>query len=185
MNETLKAIMERNSCRDFTGEKPSDEQIKTIVEAALAAPSAMNRMPWHVVFINDKAIVDELDAEGMGILEATGDDALKARMRDRGGRLFYNAPCIAVILQDGSKWGALDSGIMCQNITLAAQSLGLSSCIVGMAGIPLNGPKAAEYRERFKFPEGYEFIVGVLFGAANTGKAPHELNMAKVTNIGG
>ena len=53
MNETLKTIAERYSCRDFAETPLTSEQIKAIVDAALAAPSAMNNQPWHVIMITD------------------------------------------------------------------------------------------------------------------------------------
>jgi hypothetical protein len=31
------------------------------------------------------------------------------------------------------------------------------------------------------FPEGYEFGIAILVGAAKSGKAPHELDMGKVS----
>jgi len=183
MNEVLKTIAARYSCRDFKDTPLTDEQIKAITEAALAAPSAMNRQPWHIVFVTDKAIVDEFDTEGMSILAAAEDKAGYERMMARGGKLFYNAPSLVFILSDGSAWGSLDSGILCQNITLAAQSLGLATCIVGMAGVPISGPKGDDFKKRLKFPEGHEFAVGVLVGVPNTGKEPHELDMSKATII--
>ena len=184
MNETLKNIMARNSCRDFKATPLTDDQIKAIADAALAAPSAMNRQPWHVVIVKDKSIIDELDKEGMGILAAAEDKAGYQRMMDRGGKLYYNAPCLVYILSDSSAWAPLDCGIMCQNITLAAQSLGLSSCIVGMANMPLTGPRGEEFKKRMKFPDGYVFGIGVLVGAPNAGKEPHELDYAKITYVG-
>jgi hypothetical protein len=39
MNETLKTIMERSSCRDFEGTALSHEQVRSVVEAGLAAQS--------------------------------------------------------------------------------------------------------------------------------------------------
>ena len=184
MNEVLKTIADRNSCRDFADTPLTEDQIKAIADAALAAPSAMNRMPWHITMITDKAIVDELNDEGMGILAANEDKAMYDRMMSRGGKLLYNAPCLVVITNDGSHYATLDSGILCQNITLAAQSLGLTTCVVGMAGIPLNGPRSEEFRKRLKFPDGYAFAIGVLVGTAITGKEPHELDKTKITFIG-
>ena len=184
MNEVLKTIAARNSCRDFADTPLTAEQIKAIADAALAAPSAMNRMPWHITVITDKKIVDELNDEGTGILAAAEDKAGYNRMMDRGGKMFYNAPCLVIITNDGSGYAAIDSGILCQNITLAAQSLGLTTCIVGMAGVPLNGPRADEYKKRLKLPDGYKFCIGVLVGTAITGKEPHELDESRITYIG-
>lgn len=183
MKETLKNIAERNTCRDFAGTPLTDSQIEDLVNAALAAPSARNLQPWHVIVLKDKALIDELDDEGMKILGAEEDKSTYETMMARGGKLLYNAPCMFIILSDGSKWGTLDSGILCQTVVLAAQSLGLGSCIVGMAGVPINGPRSEEFRKRFKFPEGYDFSIGVLIGEANSGKEPHEHDRSKVTYI--
>ena len=183
MNETIKNIMERNSCRDFKGTPLTDEQLKAVVDAALAAPSAMNRQPWHLVVVKDKALIDEMDAAGMEIIAAAEDKTMYDRMKERGGKLLYNAPCLIYILSDGSAWGQLDRGILCENIAIAAQSLGLSTCIVGMANMPLTGSRGDEFKARMNFPEGYVFGIGVLVGTPNTGKEPHELDYSKVTYV--
>jgi len=183
MNETLKNIAERFSCRDFADTPLTDEQVGTLVDAALAAPSAMNLQPWHVIVVRDKALIDEMDAYGMSELEKEYDKATFDRMMSRGGKLFYNAPFMMIILSDQSKWNMMDSGILSQNVVLAAQSIGLGTCIVGMARVPLSGPRGDEFIKRLKFPEGYDFAISVIVGEIRSGKAPHELDRGKVTYI--
>ena len=183
MNEILKTIAERNSCRDFKDTPLTDEQVDAIVNAALAAPSGMNRQPWHLVVVRDKAIIDELDSVGMGMLAAAEDKSGYQRFMDRGGKLLYNAPCLVYVLSDGSMWAPMDCGILVENIALAAQSLGLSSCIVGMAGLPLTGERGGEFTKRMNFPDGYVFGIGILVGVPNAGKEPHELDPGKVTYV--
>ena len=183
MNETLKAIVERYSCRDFADTPLTDAQIQTIAEAAVAAPSAMNRQPWHIIVITDKALINELDDESMGILAAAEDKSGYERIMSRGGKIFYNAPSLFVITSDGSKYAALDSGIMCQNIVLAAQSLGLGSCVIGMLRIPLSGPRGGEFKKRLQFPDGYEFAISIIAGTAKSGKEPHEPDKGKVSYV--
>src|SRR5262245_1648590 len=46
---TLRAV------REFTDEPVSDEQIGTLLELAVCAPSGGNRQPWHFVVIRDTA----------------------------------------------------------------------------------------------------------------------------------
>ena len=183
MNETLKTIAQRYSCRDFADTPVTDEQVETIVKAGLAAPSGNNSQPWHIIIIRDKAFLDGYDVEGMSILAAMEDKTMYERMMGRGGKLIYNTPCMAMILSNGAPPAMLDCGILCQTVVLAAQSLGLNTCVVGMGGIPLKGAKGKEYKERLKFPEGYDYAIGVLIGTGNSGKEPHELDMAKVTYI--
>jgi nitroreductase len=183
MNETLKTIMDRYSCRDFADTPLTDEQVKAIAEAAAASPSALNRQPWHIIMVTDKALIDELDADGMGIMAVAEDKSAYERFMSRGGKLFYNAPCMVMAASDGSEWAAMDCGILSQNVTLAAHSLDLGSVICGMARIPLAGPRGDEWKQRLCFPDGYGFGIAVLVGTAKSGKAPHELDMRKVTFV--
>ena len=183
MNETLKTIADRYSCRDFKDTPLTDEQANAIVEAALAAPSGVNRQPWRIIIVKDKALIDEINDAGVEVLAAAEDKSGYERIMSRGGKMFYNAPCLALILSDGSDWAPIDCGILCQNIALAAHSIGLGSCIVGMAGVPLKGPRGEEFKKRLQFPEGFKFCIGILVGTVNTGKEPHELDRSKVTYI--
>ena len=183
MNEVIKAIRERNSCRDFNGAPLTGEQVKTLVEAALAAPSGMNRQPWHVIVVTDKDMIDELDAGCMKTLAAAEDKSGYERIMSRGGKIFYNAPFMMIVTTGREGGSPMDCGILSENVALAAHSLGLGNVICGMAGIPFSGAGASEAKKKFKFPEGHEFSIAVLAGAANSGKAPHELDMAKVTYI--
>ncbi|MCL2387019.1 MAG: nitroreductase family protein [Defluviitaleaceae bacterium] len=181
MNEVLKAIGERFTCRDFCSEALSAEQINALVTAALASPSAMNLQPWHIVVVTDAAFIDELDAAAMEHVKK--DAEWHKRMMERGGKVFYNAPCIIFIAQDGSEAAPLDCGIVSQNIALAAHSMGLGSVICGMARIPLSGDSGAGFLERLQFPEGYSFGMSVCVGKIKSGKAPHEIDANKVTYI--
>jgi len=181
MNETLKTIMSRFSCRDFADTPLTDEQIKALTDAALASPSAMNRQPWHVIMITDKALIDELDTEGMNVLCAAEDKSGYERIMARGGKIFYNAPCMVMVASDGSDYASMDCGILSQNVSLAAHSLGLGSVICGMAGIPLSGSRGDEFKKRMQFSDGYDFGIAILVGTVKTAKEPHELDMGKVT----
>ena len=181
MNEVLKAISDRYSCRDFSPEALGKEQVDELVKAALAAPSAMNLQPWHIIAVTDKALIEELDDE---IMEFVKKDAeWYKRMQERGGKALYDAPCMIFIASNGSDAAPLDCGIVSQNVALAAHSLGLGSVICGMAGIAVNGEKSAEYKKRLKFPEGYSFGMAVCVGKVKSGKTPHELDMNKVTYV--
>lgn len=43
----LENIFTRKSVRKFTSEPVSDKQVETLLKAAMAAPSAMNKQPWR------------------------------------------------------------------------------------------------------------------------------------------
>jgi nitroreductase len=133
--------------------------------------------------ITDKALIDEMDVESMSILRADEDRSTYELFMERGGKIFYDAPCMMMVASDGSDWANMDCGIVSQNVSLAAHSLGLGSVICGMARIPLSGPRGDEFKERMQFPKGYVFGVAILFGKVKSGKEPHELDRGKVTFI--
>lgn len=158
--------------------------MQALVEAALAAPSAMNLQPWQLIVITNKALIDALDDEAMSIIAKEEDQSRYNRIMERGGKIFYNAPCMFIVLkEESSKWGDMDAGIMTQNIALAATSLGLDNVICAMAQIPFMGDNAKEYKEQLKWPKGYDFGMAVLIGRGNATKPPHELDMSKVIKI--
>lgn len=178
MNETLRTIAQRYSCRAYEGRLPEREKLEAIALAAVQSPSGMNRQPWQVVVITNKALIEEMDAEGMRILSENPDKSAYNRFMSRGGTLYYNAPCMFLILkQPGTE---MDTGIVSENIALAAASLGLGSVICGMAAIPFAGPKGSSFQQRVGFPEGWEFGVAVLAGYAKGPGAPHQPDLSKI-----
>jgi len=60
MNPVINNILTRVSVREFTGEKISQEQIDTLLQAALAAPSAMNHQPWAFIVITEDSLLQQL-----------------------------------------------------------------------------------------------------------------------------
>jgi nitroreductase len=56
----MKEIFERRSIRKYTGEDVSDESIKELLKAAMAAPSAGNQQPWDFIVVKDRAVLNEI-----------------------------------------------------------------------------------------------------------------------------
>jgi len=182
MNSTLKIIDARYSCRNYTDTPLTEEQIKAIAQAAVASPSAMNVQPWQIIIVKDKKMIDELDAAGMKVFGAMDDKSVYNRMTERGGKLFYNAACaVFIAIQPGAN---LDCGIVCENICIAAESMGLGSVICGLAGAIFSGEDGEKAKSTLKFPVGYTFGMSVLIGNPVEPGKPHEPDFSKVTYIG-
>ena len=58
--DAMEAIHTRRSIRQYSTEPVSEEAIKELLKAAMAAPSAGNQQPWHFIVIRDRAILDEI-----------------------------------------------------------------------------------------------------------------------------
>ncbi len=184
MNETLKVIANRYSCRDFTEEMPSDEILQKIAEAAVQAPSGINRQAWRVIVVKNKELIHDLETEGLSYLASLEDQSTYQRIMERGGRLFYGAPCMIVVPISSEPEAQLDCGILCQNIALAATSLGLGNVICGLTRTAFEyNHQCEEFSRRLGFPEGYVFGCSVLLGYAKTTKAPHDPDLNKISFI--
>lgn len=186
MNDTLKVIEKRFSCRNFNDEIPTDEELSLIAQAAIQSPSGMNRQGWQVIVVKDKELIEEMDVEGMKILADMPDQTLYNRIVARGGLLFYNAPRMIVIaIKEGNPKGAelFDGGIVAQNIVIAAQSLELANLHCGLACLVFAGEKGEEFKQRLQFPEGYECGIAILLGHTDNELAPHVPDQGKITII--
>jgi len=186
MNETLNVIAKRYSCRDFKSEMPSDEILQAIAEAAIQAPSGMNRQAWRVIVVKDKDLIKDMESEGMSYLAGMEDKSSYTRIMERGGRLFYGAPCMIVVPVDPAQYAPalIDCGILCQNITLAATSLGIANIMCGFTGLAFaSGLRSEEFSKRLGFPDGYAFGCSVLLGYAETEKPPHVPDKGKISFI--
>ena len=142
----LELASSRQSDRDFDPKlSVEDEKLRSIVEAARLAPSACNAQPWKIVVVTDP----ELRAE-----------VAKAASGQGMNKFAKTAPVHLILVEDsanitsnigsrlkGKYFPLMDIGILASYITLAAQSVGLGSCILGwfdegkmkrLLGIPKN-----------------------------------------------
>ena len=64
----LDVIFSRKSVRSYTDQPVSDEQVETMLRAAMAAPTGMNVQPWRFVVIRDQAVKDKLAGPRGGMI---------------------------------------------------------------------------------------------------------------------
>jgi nitroreductase len=184
MNDTLKTMAERYSCRSFDTRAVEREKLDAIALAAMQSPSAMNLQPWRLVVITDAELLAEMDEAAMQFLKDSGDADTYNSFMERGGKLFYNAPAMFLILKGPVPSADLDCGIVSENIALSASSLGLGNVICGMARIPFMSDKGEYFKEKVGLgKDGWEFAMAVLVGYGLVSKQPHEPDMTKVSYV--
>ncbi len=115
--ELIQTIFARRSIRRYTAKSVSESDIKAMLEAAMAAPSASNRRPWHFIVVTERQTLDKL-----------------ARVHPYGKMLFEAPLCIAVC---GDKaisprsW-VQDCSAAAENLLLAVAALGLGAVWLGV-----------------------------------------------------
>ena len=171
MSEVLQAIAKRSSTRGYTQEKLTKEELNTLIQAGLQAPTAANRQEIHITVVEGgNPILAELEADknqGRGLA-------------DLPHNFYYEAPVVLFLCGDASfYWSKLDAGIAAENIALAAEGLGLGSLIIGCVKDALYGEKKDYYAKALKFPEGYEYEIAVALGRKAVTKEPHDYSAEK------
>lgn len=187
MNDVLKTIQDRFSCRGYTDEPVSKDMVSAIAKSGLHAPSSTNLQHWELVVINNQSFVKELSDAALDVLKNDSDPSAYERIKSRGGITYYNAPCMILVLKPpyAHPNADLDCGILVQNLALSATSLGLGCVIAAMSGMPFSDqcPKSNEFKKRVGWKEGYTFGIGILLGHGKHVKEPHEIDLSKISYV--
>lgn len=115
MNEALQNVLTRRSIRAFTGQEIAHEDLALIAEAAIQAPSAMNRQLDQYTVVADRDKIERLAA---AMRKALGKDSYN----------FYKpAALILCSAPRTSRLGVDDCACAMENMFLAAHALGIGS----------------------------------------------------------
>ena len=117
----LDNIATRTSVRDYEARPVEKEKIEKMLRAAMAAPTAMNKQPWHFVVVDQRNVLDALAGTNpyakmlkkapLAIVVCGNTD----KMIEGGGRDFW--------IQDASA--------ATENLLLAAHAMGLGAVWTG------------------------------------------------------
>ncbi|MGN0341174.1 MAG: nitroreductase [Roseburia sp.] len=117
MNETLKVLETRRSCRNFKPDMVEDEKINAIVKAGTYAATGMGKQSPIIIAVTNKELRDKIAEENR-----------KIGGWDEGFDPFYGAPVILVVLADKTvRTYQYDGSLVMGNLMNAAESLGVNS----------------------------------------------------------
>jgi nitroreductase len=137
-------IMSRRSIRSYKPEQIKDEELNTILECGINAPSAMNSQSWEIRVIQKTEILQKIKGS------------------------FHNAPTLIIIASATDNFfSPVDCGLLGQNILLAAESLDIGTCVVGNFTNFLNSPEGAEVVQSLELSEGYKPLYSIAVGYKN------------------
>lgn len=150
MNTIIDAIRKRRSVRSYETKPIRREILNSIIEAGNEAPSAMNSQPWRFVVVEDKEMKRKLLNAAVPqvkkITELVKDvdperyEAIKKRYTELPDPVYYSAPTIVFVIGNG-RYAAHSCPMACENMMLAAQSLGIGSCWVGFGAMVTEDPE--------------------------------------------
>jgi nitroreductase len=115
--DALEVLFTRRSIRQYTDEPVTEEQVRTLLEAGMNAPSANNRQPWHFIVVDERQGLDAI----MGVHPHS--------------KMLAQAPLAIIVCADitrSERYWQQDCAAATENILLAARALGLGSVWLGV-----------------------------------------------------
>ena len=115
-------IMTRTSIRQYQDKAVEQEKVETMLKAGMAAPTAVNKQPWHFIVVNEKSMLEK-------IAEV-----------NHNKRMLKTAPLAIIVCGNLEKaltgnaqqYWIQDTSAATENILLAAHGLGLGAVWTGL-----------------------------------------------------
>lgn len=165
--ELSEAIYSRRAVREFTPEPIDRAQLTALIDAAVQAPSAMNRQPWSFCVVTDQAWLQHVSDAAKAHLLRTSPAGLASHhfeevLASTAFHIFYHAPALIVIsaVEEG-RWGQIDCALAAENLMLAARGAGLGTCWIGFAQQWL---ETAEGKAALGLPASHNPIAPIIVG---------------------
>jgi len=150
MNSKLDFIFSRRSIRKYQDQAVSEAMITDLLEAAMAAPSAVAKDPWHFIVVRNRETLGKM-AEIMP-----------------HNKMLHQAPVAIIVCGDLTKahlqmesYMLQDLSAAVENILLGAKALGLGSCWLG---VHPREDRQAGIRQLFALPEQIIPMCGIAIG---------------------
>jgi nitroreductase len=186
-NATLQTIYDRRAVRKFKDKAIDRETINHLIDAGRMAPSGMNRQPWRFYVVTDKKLISTMSKEIAKVsVKQIAKISLKEitksilqylhsphdfKFMNASDFIFHGAPLVIFLTAPReNEWAALDIGMCSQNMMLAAKSLGLESCPIGLAKFI----EETESISRLGISKSETVLLALIFGYGDETPEVHE-----------
>lgn len=152
MNETIKNLVERRSCRKYSSTQIKEDELNSVLKAGEYAPTGMGMQSPIIVVLQNKSIIDKLSK-------------INAKIMGKDEDPFYGAPTVSVVLADKNIGTYIEDGsLVLGNLMNAAYSLGLGSCWIHRAKEEFETDEGKELLKEWNISENYVGIGHCILG---------------------
>ncbi len=152
MNETMKNLIERRSCRSYKPDPIPQEILDQILEAGTYAATGMGKQSPIMIAVTDRETRDALSAMNAAVMGAGSDP-------------FYGAPVVVVVLADRKVPTYLyDGSLVMGNLLNAAHALGIGNCWIHRAKEEFDSPEGKKLLQKLGITGDYEGIGHCILG---------------------
>lgn len=176
MNEVMNTILHRRSVRKYQPKQITDEELDRILTAGEYAPCAGGRQSPVFVVCQDAVLNREFGEINLGVLRAIsdkrpgmkpGENNAPKKLGLEPGKVsaFHNAPTVITVFAPKDWYNfTLDCAVAAENMMLAADALGIGSCLIARAEETFATERGKEVQSAWGLDETYEAKLHVLLG---------------------
>ena len=169
MNDILKIIRQRRSIRKFMDTPVPDDITDLILEAGKLAPCARNRQERHFTLIQSQPLLAEMSQASKTIALTLQDRYVSLMAQSENYHIFHHAPLVILVSAPDKPMAESDCAAAIQNMILAAESLGYSSCWVNFVLFLFQETQGGGYYEKLGLPHGYHPYGSLAIGIKKEG----------------
>lgn len=152
MNEAIKVLKERRSCRSFKPEQITGAELDAVLEAGVYAPCGKGAQSPVIVAVQDPDTVAKLRKMNAAIMGKDIDP-------------FYGAPTVLVVLADKSvPTYVYDGSCVMANLMNAAEAVGLGACWIHRAKQEFESEEGKALLEKWGIKGDYEGVGHCILG---------------------
>jgi nitroreductase len=177
------AIAGRRSVREYTASSVDEPVLHSLIDAAVAAPSAVNQQPWTFTVVRDQTVLDRISHDAklhmLATMGAGGHaDHFRSRLSDANFHIFYHAPALIWISATAEgPWIVEDCALAAENLMLSAYAFGLGTCWIGFAQSYLN---MAAGKQALGLPAACVPVAPIIVGHPKGSPPPAPRNAATI-----
>lgn len=168
----FETILARRSVRSYTSEPVEADVLKTLLEAAVWAPTAMHREPWGFVIIQNRQVLQDLSdrAKPLFIEELKRNSMSTDIFTHADSNIFYDAGTLIIICgKTNGHLPAADCWMAAENMMLAACAMNYGTCIAASALPAILQP---DVKSTLGIPSDYTPVAPIIVGYPKTEPAP-------------
>ena len=178
----FESILARRSVRSYKPEPVTSDILKTLLEAAIWAPTSMHKAPWGFVIIQNKELLQTLSdrAKPLFIEELKRNDMNADIWANTDSNLFHDAGTLILICgRTNSHLPEADCWMAAENLMLAACAMNCGTCVIASA---LPAIRMPEIKSTLGIPADYTPVAPIIVGYPRAEPVPSQRRAPLILN---
>ncbi|MEI3516646.1 MAG: nitroreductase family protein [Clostridia bacterium] len=154
-NEVIQNIITRRSIKQYKDQQITDEELQTVLDAGLYAPSGMGMQSPVMVVVQDKDTMAQIVRMNAAVMNATSNP-------------YYDAPTVILVLAPTDRTTYIeDASCVLDTMMLAAHSIGLASRWIHRERQMFETEEGKELMKKWGIPENFAGVGALALGYAD------------------